>query len=454
MNPATYKVTIRTDQVNEEGRSAVRIRITRGRSVKYYHTGIYLKLHAEKRKSEWNPDAEREKQNWVTSRHFDHAACNDRIDAILKGLKQVEALHPAYTAGQIRDGYGQPETTRRRGFVAFAEEWIRRKHQLGQHGTASSYVTYLSYFRRFWDGRPDEPHLLTRSAVADLVHHMRTCPTKKENATGYSPSTINNALRIYRSLFRAALLEGWIDTMPNPFDVPPVKGAQRTIQRPGSSEIVALRQLPGLTLHQRHVRNLFLMQFYLNGARISEAYTLKWADIKETYISYIPVKRAKAAKRIPRHEGIEWVLGQYERGSGYVFPFWDERKAALPGEALVNMHKQTTRRIAAALQRIGKLAGLPHLTSHMQRHAFADYIWEKTKDIKVVQAMLGHSNSNTTDRYMTGLGHMEKDALNISLYAELQVNNRETITDRDRFSGGHKPAGKGHKATKKPSKGL
>ncbi|WP_162055313.1 hypothetical protein [Pontibacter pamirensis] len=74
MARAICKVTIRTDQQREDGRSAVRIRITRDRKVRYYNTGVFLLYSEYKRKTEWNEEWELEKKNWVRTKHRDHAS--------------------------------------------------------------------------------------------------------------------------------------------------------------------------------------------------------------------------------------------------------------------------------------------------------------------------------------------------------------------------------------------
>ncbi|TXK52335.1 tyrosine-type recombinase/integrase [Pontibacter qinzhouensis] len=425
---ATYKVTIRTDQVNDEGKSAVRIRITKDRKTAYYHTGIFLKLSKDARKSEWNPKATTEKRNWVASKHFDSGSLNTRIKTILEGLQAIETKHPAYTSAQIRDAYAQPEAAKKTGFIAFSEEWIIRKRNHGQYGTASTYITQMGYFKRFWGDRPDDPAKLTPYIISELVHFLRTCDTRR--GKGYDAKTINDAFGVYRSFFRNAVLEGWIPPAPNPFSIPLVEEVLKQVERPNVDQIYSLIKLEGLTPDLVHTRNLFLMQFFLHGARVSEVYTLKWSNVNSTHIIFKPRKRAKEVKIIPRHEGIEWILSQYPQQGNYIFPFFAEKHEKAKGEELRLLMRNLNTRIANRLKIIAKMAGLPHLASHMQRHTFADHAWELTKDIRKVQGMLGHSESKTTEGYMTKLGQISKDNLSTSLYSGVQENIRETISGK------------------------
>ncbi|WP_187260794.1 tyrosine-type recombinase/integrase [Pontibacter beigongshangensis] len=431
MSSATYKVTIRTDQVNEEGKSAVRIRITKDRKTAYYHSGIFLKASKDARKSEWNPKATTEKKNWVSSRHYDSGPLNHRIKTILEGLQEIETKNPVFSSQEIRDTYGRPEERHRYGFIAFAEEWIKRKRNLGQYGSANTYHVQLGYFKRFWGDRPDDPSKLTPYTVSEFVYFLRTCDTRRGKGCGYDPKTINDAFAVYRSFFKNAILEGWALPVPNPFDVPPVEEKLKQLERPDVNQTLGLMHLEGLSPLQVHVRNLFLMQYFLHGARVSEAYTLKWENVNSTHIIFKPRKRAKEVKVIPRHDGIEWILAQYSRQGNYIFPFFAEKHEKAKGEELRQLMRNLNTLIANTLKAIAKKAGLPHLTSHMQRHTFADHAWELTKNIRQVQEMLGHSESRTTEVYMTKLGQLSQDDLSKTLYGGVQVNIRKTNVKDD-----------------------
>lgn len=44
-------------------------------------------------------------------------------------------------------------------------------------------------------------------------------------------------------------------------------------------------------------------------------------------------------------------------------------------------------------------AGIRPLSIHKARHTFGKVMWDKTKDLRLVQELLGHSNSHTTEIY-------------------------------------------------------
>ena len=67
----------------------------------------------------------------------------------------------------------------------------------------------------------------------------------------------------------------------------------------------------------------------------------------------------------------KFFLGQHDQGAG----------------------EKTIRR---AVRRFGKLAGLKKVSPHTLRHTYAKFIVDSGVGIEKVEALLGHSNLNTT----------------------------------------------------------
>jgi len=418
MGAATYKVTIRTDQANEEGKNAVRIRITKDRTTKYYHTAIFLKLDDDPRKSEWNLKATMEKQNWVTSRNRDFVAHNAHIKRVYDGLKEIESIHPTYTAAQIRDAYNKPvQEEKKLGLVPYFLEWVRRKRESRKYGTARSYISIFGYLTEY-TGNDVPENILTPSLGSSLVSSML--------AQKYAPNTINDALGKLRTLFRHAVLEGYLPPMRNPFEVGKVEKEDTPVDYLTEEQLLSLidLQIPINKKHLYNARNIFLMQYFLHGARFSEAVLLRWNDVQETQISYRPKKRSSAKKTIPRHAGIDWVLNQYPQEGKYVFPYMEGKD--LTEEATEKRITICNRRVNLHLRTLAKIAGLEvHLHTHIQRHTFADRVWNLTGDLRVVQEMVGHGSAKTTENYLQQLGVEIKNQVSEQLYSGVLSGNAQ-----------------------------
>jgi len=62
--------------------------------------------------------------------------------------------------------------------------------------------------------------------------------------------------------------------------------------------------------------------------------------------------------------------------------------------------KYSTRALQLLFKRASRLAGLPaHFSIHACRHSYGTYLYQKTKDLRLVQDQLGHSSPTVTQIY-------------------------------------------------------
>jgi integrase len=73
-----------------------------------------------------------------------------------------------------------------------------------------------------------------------------------------------------------------------------------------------------LTAGQLAARDIWLLQYYLLGSRISDALTLRWRDVRPGKIEFTEHKTDKQ-KITPRHEALDAVLARYPAGSADAF---------------------------------------------------------------------------------------------------------------------------------------
>lgn len=79
-------------------------------------------------------------------------------------------------------------------------------------------------------------------------------------------------------------------------------------------------------------------------------------------------------------------------------------QALADGGRLVNYSNRGARK---AIKRIGKLAGLGDISSHQLRSTFGTEGYRKTKDLRLIQDIMGHASSQTTEVYT----HIDMDSM-------------------------------------------
>jgi site-specific recombinase XerD len=135
------------------------------------------------------------------------------------------------------------------------------------------------------------------------------------------------------------------------------------------------------------------MVLYGAGLRLSEALTLEVSDIDGAR-SVLRVRNGKGGK--PREVRLSpklyaWLRDYWARHRPPQPYLFASRSTGKPP------HKATIREVLALAC---EEAGIKkHVTPHVLRHSFATHLLEAGTDVRVVQALLGHTSIHTTARY-------------------------------------------------------
>jgi site-specific recombinase XerD len=135
---------------------------------------------------------------------------------------------------------------------------------------------------------------------------------------------------------------------------------------------------------------LIVSFLYSTGLRVSELVNLKIEDLNFTEnTGWVRKGKGNKDRIFSMSDKIKGELKDYldmkKKAQGYVFS---------DGKAL------TTRNIQKIIKGTKERAKLnKKVTPHTLRHSFATHLLENGTDIRVIQAMLGHANLNTTQVY-------------------------------------------------------
>jgi integrase/recombinase XerD len=237
--------------------------------------------------------------------------------------------------------------------------------------TQRSYLHAVAKFSRFFGRSPAQLDLEdVRSFQVHLV------------AGGMSWPALNQTVCALRFFFGVTL--GRADL---PERIPHAREPRKLPVVLGADEVVRFLDAVSGLKHRAA-----LTTAYAAGLRVSEVVSLKVADIDSSRM-VIRVEQGKGAKDryvmlSPQLLGILRRYWRLARPARWLFP---GRDADHPLHPTVLQGACRSARAAAGLDK--------RVTMHTLRHSFATHLLEGGTDIRIIQALLGHSNLQTTARY-------------------------------------------------------
>jgi site-specific recombinase XerD len=238
--------------------------------------------------------------------------------------------------------------------------------------TQRSYLHYVAEFAKFFRLSPEKLDL-----EAIRQYELYLLEERK-----LSPDSINQFVSAVRFLYLNTLEMPWTSEyfprVRRPWKLPVVLSQEEILQ---------------FFDHVEGMKNrAALMTSYGAGLRVSETVGLKVSDI-DSQRMLIRVEQGKGQKDryamlSPR---LLEVLRRYwrsYRSRHFLFPSWREHR-----------HMSATSLQTACREATARSGLRKRVTVHTLRHSFATHLLENGTDVRVIQALLGHSRIDTTARY-------------------------------------------------------
>lgn len=281
--------------------------------------------------------------------------------------------------------------------------------------TEKSYLDWVKRFIRFHDTR--HPAEMGKAEVEAFLTHLAV-------NRAVSPSTQNQALQALLFLYRQVLSVElpWLD------DVVRAKPKHRL------PVILSPKEVRELLVRMEGSLRLPASLMYGSGLRVTECLRLRVADLDFSRHT-IRIHSGKGGKdrvtMLPDHledslhEQLSWlsILHRRDLDEGFGFAqlpqalqlklgksssqfFWQylfpsKARAEDPRNPGMwyrwHIHPTTIRKAISVAAQKAKIS--KRVTCHTLRHSFATHLLESGTDIRTIQALLGHSNLNTTMIY-------------------------------------------------------
>lgn len=238
--------------------------------------------------------------------------------------------------------------------------------------TQRNYIGHVARFARFYNTSPE--HLDLEDIRQFHLHLL--------NDRHYSAEAVNQSVSALKFLYLQTLEMPWSDD-----HFPRARRAHKLPVVLSQEEVAAFfEHVPSLRYRA------CLMTCYGAGLRVSEAASLKVSDIdsKRRLIRVVQGKGRKdryamLSERLLKVLRIWWRAA---RPQVFLFPGW-RADTHISSTSL-----QTACREAALRAGIAK-----RVTVHTLRHSFATHMLENGTDVRIIQALLGHSRIDTTAHY-------------------------------------------------------
>jgi integrase/ribosomal protein L40E len=289
------------------------------------------------------------------------------------------------------------------------EVWAKYLPWAKEH--KKSWVDDLRYYRKHLEPRFGGKALDAISAID--IEKMKLDLKKGLNKRGkpYAPATIKHQLVILRRLYNLARKWGvYVGKSPlESVSMPRIDNQKTEFLK----EEELARLLDTLENWPFQESAAFIKFALLTGLRRGEIFKLTWEDVDfERGLIRLRDPKGGKTENLPVSNGALEILRTLEAESTYVFPGKD-------GKQRTNFN--------GPWQRIRRAAGLPeHFRFHGLRHHFASTLVSAGYDLLVVQKLLTHKDSRTTQRY----AHLAPGALKEAAAKSEELLTPKTLRER------------------------
>ncbi len=280
-------------------------------------------------------------------------------------------------------------------------------------GTASNYNLSLKSLINFIEYKTKKtPHtipfeLITSKWLNSYEKHMIEDLDR-------SYTTVSMYIRALRTIFNTAIRENEIKKEIYPFgsaegkyQPPKTRSPKKTLV---DSQLKTLLNAEPKNEYESKAKDFWLFAFVSNGLNIKDIALLRNKDLQDDSFTFVRAKTKHV--RDGETKVIEVLLNDYSKGvinkyrnkdrspNAYLFTILDPLNTAKENFLKV---KNFTRFLNQHLKQLAADNGIPkEVSSNWARHSFASKALQSNLNLKSISDALGHSNTKTTETYLSG----------------------------------------------------
>ena len=270
-------------------------------------------------------------------------------------------------------------------FAAFADEFIELYAKPNKRSWRQDEIILPSLKGHFHDET-------LRSITAEKIQRFvaeRRVEKSKNNGHTISPSTVNRALALLKTLFGKAVEWGRLDVNP--------AARVKKLREPEGRERFLTQEEAGRLLAVANPEFRTILTVALGtGMRRGEILALKWEDLDLLRgIITVAMSKSGRSRKIPISGAVAVALGGVPRRGEFVF--WNEETKTHLKDVKTAFRATCAR--AKKNPEDEKDPGITGVRFHDLRHTFASWYIEKGGDLVSLSKTLGHSSIQMTMKY-------------------------------------------------------
>ena len=301
------------------------------------------------------------------------------------------------------------EQARRAGRSVFARAVLGENPQLRRQELRSvpslaefvseKYLPFVKTYKRSWgtDETVLRIHILPplgKMALDEITAEHIIALIARMRSDGYAVGTSNRVVMILRYMYNLAAKWKLPGVTRNPTGG--IELGQEMHRNRFLTREEAQRLVDAISVDENRTAANAILLLMLTGARRNEITQAKWEHVlwKERKL-LVPLSKSGKPRWIALSTSAMSLLDSFPKLAGceYIFP------SSITGRPCPSLW--------FPWRRIRSRAGLEDVRLHDLRHSFASFLVNEGVSLYVVQALLGHANARTTQRY----AHLASDTL-------------------------------------------
>ena len=264
---------------------------------------------------------------------------------------------------------------------------------------AEKYLPFIKTYKRSWG--TDETVLrihalpsLGKMALDEITAEHIIALIARMRSDGYAVGTSNRVVMILRYMYNLAAKWKVPGVAANP--TRGIELGQEAQRNRFLSRQEAQRLVDAITVDENRTAANAILLLMLTGARRNEITQAKWEHVLWTERKLlVPLSKSGKPRWIALSTSAMSLLDSIPKPAGcdHIFP------SSITGRPCPSLW--------FPWRRIRARAGLQDVRLHDLRHSFASFLVNEGVSLYVVQALLGHANARTTQRY----AHLASDTL-------------------------------------------